>query len=73
MYDGTSLEDKLDIVYPLMTEFTGKIFRNLLNKPDFILPKLIKPKEVGRSESLNYYPYHYKIIHPIEDYIIFKN
>lgn len=67
MYHRPSLKEKLVRVYPFKREVIDKIFRNLLMKFDFYLPKLAILEKVDRSEDLNYYPYHYIVGYPIED------
>lgn len=73
MYLRHIFTDKLARVYFLKKEVICKIFKNFLNKLKFILPKPIVSDDVENSSYLNYFPYHHKINHPIEDYITLKN
>lgn len=72
MYYRLTLVEKLARFYPFKREVISKVFRNLLKKLDFILPKHIMLKKVDRSEDLNYHPYHHRVGYPIKDYITFK-
>lgn len=58
MYHRSILKDKLSMVYLFKREFVDKIYRNLLKKLEFVLPKTIILGEVRKSDDLNYYPYH---------------
>lgn len=46
---------------------------DLLNKLDFPLPEPRVLKEVGKINDTNYFPYHYRLGHTIEDCLKFKN
>lgn len=68
-----TLENKLVRVYPFKKEVVKKIFKDLMKRPNFMLPKLRMLKEVSRTYDPNYFSYHHRLAHPINKFFIFKN
>lgn len=57
-------------MYHFKREVVEKIFRSLLKKPNFQLPKPIMPEEVDRIHALDYYLYDYRIGKLLKKYFI---
>ncbi|XP_020599938.1 uncharacterized protein LOC110039272 [Phalaenopsis equestris] len=72
MGQGPTMMNRLSRVYSFKDEAVGKMFRNLIKRPEFRLPEPKKPDEVDKKDQPRYCPYHRMLGHTIKGCISFK-